>query len=85
MESDELGDEEQHEQATELVMKKHGNVLHVWAIGDGEEVFHAAPTVTRSKGAVTAAVQTFLSRAWQQEFDELEQEAGDKGWLDGIR
>lgn len=77
--------EEQHEQATELVMKKDGNVLHVWAIVDGEEVFHAAPTVTRSKGAVMAAVQTFLSRAWQQEFGELEQEAGDKGWLDGIR
>jgi len=72
--------EEPDENPTELVMKKDGEFLHVWGVVDGEEVYHAAPHVQMAQAPIQAAIQTFLSRAYQTEIEELvEQNADSKG------
>lgn len=64
--------ETDEEQPTELVMQKgdDGAVL-IWAVVNGEQVFSASPHITAVKETVTAAIQTWLSRAYRQEIDDL--------------
>jgi hypothetical protein len=77
--TDQQADQTEQE-ATELVMKKEGSVIHVWAYVDGVQVFQASPVVTKSKGAVSAAVQTFISRAWEEQFNDLLEDDDGGRW-----
>lgn len=79
-------DAQQDENPTELVMKKDGDYILIWAVVDGHEIFHAQPPVTMAKGAVQAAVQTFMARGWEKEFNELLGNGDDdQNWLRGLR
>lgn len=73
------------EAPTELVMKKEGDYIMIWAVVDGHEIFHAQPPVTMAKGPVQAAVQTFMARGWEREFNEMLGNDDDSNWLRGLR
>lgn len=47
-------------------MEKEDEKIHIWAVVDGEQVFHAAPPAKVSRSSMTAAVHTFLSRAFEE-------------------
>jgi len=73
---------ESEENPTEFVMKKEGSYILIWAVIDGEEVFHASPPVTAAGDVIQAAVKTFITRAWEQEFNDLlEDDSGHEGWF----
>jgi hypothetical protein len=76
-----IGSNDDEEAPTELVMKKEAEYVHIWVVVDGEEVFHASPHVKMIKGPVQAAIQTFLSRAYQAEIEELSPSDDSKGFL----
>lgn len=59
------------EDATELVMKKEGEYIHIWVVLEGEQIFHAAPHVQMAKMPVYGAIQTFLSRAFEHDLPKL--------------
>jgi len=65
-------DNEGEDEPTELVMKKgEGGVVHIWAVVDGEQVFSAAPHITAVGKTVSAAVESWMSRAYRDQIDEL--------------
>lgn len=70
-------EEEQEENPTELVVKKDGSSVHIWALIDGEEIFHAAPHVRASTRSVYAAIQTFFSRAFEDEIPQLQNDGNN--------
>jgi len=73
---------EQQENATEFVMQKNGNYVEIWAVYQGEQIFHAAPPVTSAPKVVQAAVNTWLTRAWEKELTDLVSEDDEsKGGL----
>jgi len=65
-------DTNEEDEPTELVMKKgEDGVVHIRAVVDGEQVFSAAPHITAGKKTVTAAVKSWVSRAYRDQIDEL--------------
>lgn len=64
--------------ATELVMQKDGSHVEIWAVVNGHQVFHAEPHYQAVKGPVQAAIQTFLSRAYEEEIIEDTTKDDDK-------
>jgi len=62
-----MTDDENPENATEFVLQKEGAYVQMWVVIDGQQVFHAAPHWRAVKGPVQAAIQTFLSRAFEAE------------------
>jgi len=79
-----LGNEtsqEGQENPTELVMKKEDEFLHVWAVVDGEQVFHAAPHVQMAQAPIQAAIQTFISNAYQAEIEGLVEPDTSEGYF----
>ena len=59
---------------TELVFRKDGETLVIFAVLDGEQILHLEPTITRSTSAIKAAVTTFIGRAFETELDDSETE-----------
>jgi len=65
-------EKEEEDEPTEFVMKKgEGGVVHIWAVVDGEQVFSAAPHITAVGKTVSAAVESWMSRAYRDQIDEL--------------
>lgn len=72
----------QDENPTEFVMRKEGSYVVMWAVVNGEEVFHASPPVTSAGEVIQAAVKTFITRGWEKEFNELlEDDDEHQGWF----
>jgi len=65
-------DTNEEDEPTEFVMKKgERGVVHIWAVVDGEQVFSAAPHITAVGKTVSAAVESWMSRAYRDQIDEL--------------
>jgi len=65
-------DGQNDEEPTELVMKKGDDgIVYVWAVVNGDEIFHAAPHITMAKQAISGAIQTWFSQAFRKELDEI--------------
>lgn len=59
----------------QLVMRKSDDTVQISAVVDGEQVFYAEPGIHHSKGTIRSAVQTWASRAYEDELDEDQTEA----------
>lgn len=50
-------------------MQKDGEYVEIWAIVDGEQVFHAKPPAPYSWRVIGAAVRTWVRRAFPDVLD----------------
>jgi hypothetical protein len=66
---------------TEFVIKKSGSAMIVWAVVDGQQVFHAEPELGSADSVVKAGVETFVSRAFQAELADLRNDDSSRGIL----
>lgn len=69
------------ENPTELVMKKDGDNILVWAVIDGEQIFHAAPSAKFSKSAINAALRTWFGRAFGDMISESDEHETSGGFM----
>jgi len=74
-------DEDNEEKPTEFVMKKDNEFLLIWAVIEGEEVYHASPHVQMAQAPIQAGIQTFISQAYQAELEDLVDTEPDEGYF----
>lgn len=48
---------------------------------DGDEVYHAAPHVQMAQAPIQAAIQTFISNAYQAEIEDLVETDTSEGYF----
>lgn len=75
--------EQNEENPTEFVMKKNGTHVEMWAVVNGVQVFQASPPATAAGEVIQAAVKTWITRAWEREFNEMldDQDDSREGWF----
>lgn len=73
------GNEPKQDEPDHLTFKKDGDVVQIWAMVDGETVFHATPDVKRSTPVSKAAMRTFARRAWPEIAEQMDNAEPENG------